>query len=43
MEKYYDVLSVENPDATRHGKIVKERDALLEVIAISLGYKIISH
>lgn len=38
-KKYYDVLSVENPDATQRGKIVKERDALLEVIAISLGYK----
>ena len=38
-KKYYDVLGVENPDATQREKMVKERDALLEVIAISLGYK----
>lgn len=38
-KKYYDVLSVEDPDATQREKIIKERDALLEVIAVSLGYK----
>ncbi len=38
-KKYYDVLSVENPDAAQREKMIKERDALLEVIAISLRYK----
>ena len=38
-KKYYDVLSVEKPDAAQREKMIKERDALLEVIAISLGYK----
>ena len=38
-KKYYDVLSVEKPDAAQREKIIKERDALLEIIAISLGYK----
>lgn len=38
-KKYYDVLCVESPDTAQREKIIKERDALLEVIAISLGYK----
>lgn len=38
-KKYYDVLSVEKPDASQREKMIKERDALLETMAISLGYK----
>ena len=38
-KRYYDVLSVEKPDAAQREKMIKERDALLEVIAVSLGYK----
>ena len=38
-KKYYDVLSVEKPDAAQREKMIKEKEALLEVIAISLGYK----
>ena len=38
-KKYYDVLSVEKPDAAQREKMIKEREALLEVIAVSLGYK----
>lgn len=34
-----DVLSAEKSDATQRGKMVKERDVLLEVIAIWLEYK----
>ena len=38
-KKYYDVLSVEKPDAAQREKMIKERETLLEVIAVSLGYK----
>ena len=38
-KKYYDVLSVEKPDAAQREKMIKERESLLEVIAVSLGYK----
>jgi len=38
-KKYYDVLCVEKPNTVQREKIIKERDTLLEVMAISLGYK----
>lgn len=38
-KKFYDVVCVENPTTTQRDKMIKEKDALLETMAVSLGYK----